>query len=292
MHQGKISEAIATLQENLEQHPGSMPSHALIGQLYVQQGEHSRAREYLERAIQMGPDFTNAYYSLATACAQLGDLEKSREYRERFKELKARDEQAHRDALKAGDDLADVRRSVATLYSTAAEVHIGFGDVGVGEQYLLRAIELAPTASQPHEVLAWLYQRQGRTDKALELLATLEEIAPNDLGSQMTLAKLYTRIGRFDEAERVYRHMIDLAPHQAGNYALLADLLLSAGHRPADARELAKKAVSRSRFTHRSSRIGWRHGVFDTAGWMVLGPSPVQWPPAQPVGRHPVGKQR
>lgn len=245
MHQDKLPEAIATLEENLSRHPNSMPSHALLGQMYVQEGEHARAREHLERAIEMGPDFTNAYYSLAMACANLGEAEKSREYLERFQELKARDEQRHRDELEGGDNLDDVRRSVANLYSAAAQVHIGYGDVATGEEHLLRALELAPTAPQPHEVLAWLYQRQGRADEADELLAALERYAPDDLGGLMTAARLYAEMGRLGDAERVYRRMIELAPHQPGNYALLADVLLREGRRPGEARELALEAVSR-----------------------------------------------
>jgi tetratricopeptide (TPR) repeat protein len=247
MHQGKNPEAIAVLADNVKRHPSSMPSHVLLGQLYVQEGEYAPAREHLERAVTMAPDFTNAYYTLATACARLGDMEKSREYIERFKQLKALDEQAHRDMLKTDDDLAEVHQSAASLYSAAAQVHIAHGDVRTGEQYLLRALELAPASPQANEVLAWLYQRQGRMEAAVLLLATLEDIASEELASQMTVANLYVEMGYLDKAERVYRRMIQLAPHQAANYALLADLLLSTGKQLDDARQLASKAVSLDR---------------------------------------------
>lgn len=243
MRLGKPEEAVQVLEKNLDNHPKSMASLALLGSAYVRLKEYEKARQYLEEAIEMAPDYTNAYYGLVTACAKLADNEKSKEYLEKFKALKARDEQAHRDQLKALDDLARIRSHLAYVYAAAGKVYLANGDFGTGEEYLLKATELAPDEAECRTVLAWLYEQQGRTDEALATLADVGKRASDDLGAQMSIASAYARLERFEEAESAYRKAIELTPHQAGGYAALAELCLQTGGKLPEAKVLALKAV-------------------------------------------------
>lgn len=243
INQGKLEEAVEVLEKNLESYPRSMASLALLGQAYVQLKEYQKARTCLEKAIEIGPGYTNAYYGLATACARLGDQDKSQQYMERFKALKARDEQTHREGLKLSDDAATVGEAVADIYAAAGNVYLAHGDVQTAEAHLLKAAGLAPNHVTSREVLAWLYERQGRTEEALKMLAELSNSGRDDLGVQMRVGALYAQLRRFDEAERAYKRAIELTPRQAGGYATLADLYLQAGRKLPEAKLLALKAV-------------------------------------------------
>jgi len=243
MSLGKLEEAVRVLEKNLENHPRSMASFALLGDAQVQLKQYARGRENLELAVEMAPDYTNAYYGLATACAKLGDREKSKEYLEKFKALKARDEETHRTQLKTVDDVRRVRGHLAQVYTNASKIYLLQEDARAAEEHLLKAAEVDPDYVECSQVLIWLYDRQGRRDEALAALARLRETAPGDLNTQMTLGSLSTQLGQFDAAEEAYQRAIELTPLQAGGYAALANLYLRAGHKLPEAKTLALKAV-------------------------------------------------
>jgi len=243
IYRGQYEEAVEILETNLKAHPRSMPANVLIGQALFELQQHEKARRHLEVAVELGPNFTNAYYTLARACAALGDKEKSNDYLKRFKELQAQEEQQHRDALKKTRETDEIRRAVAQLYTSAAQVYVGHGDVQTAEEHLLRAGELAPHGADCRSLLAWLYEKQGRTDEALRTLAEVGERAPDDLSAQLSIAAVYAKLGQFYEAETAYRKAIELTPHQPGAYAALADLYLKAGRKLPEAKALAVKAA-------------------------------------------------
>jgi len=241
--QGKLREAIDLLEQNRKKHPRSMAISAMLGQAYLQHRDYEKAKQHLELAVRLGPDYTNAYYGLAKACTMLGFKEEAKEHQERFKELKARDEQRHRDELKTARDVNDLRETVAQTYAAAGKVYCAHGDVQTAESHLVRGIQALPSAVECRTVLAWLYERQERKHDALAVLAELEGMATEDLGTQMIVASAYARLGRFEQAEKAYQRAIQLAPHQADIYAALANLYLHSGKKVPEAQSLAEKAV-------------------------------------------------
>jgi tetratricopeptide (TPR) repeat protein len=157
--------------------------------------------------------------------------------------LKAQDEQRHRDGLKTLDDVADVQEGLAAVYTAAGKVYVAHGGVATAEEYLLKAAEVRPDFAESRQVLAWLYQQQGRTDEALEQLAKVEAIAPDDPAVCLNLGERYTELGEFEKAERAYRKLVEVSPHQGGGYAALARLYLQANRKIPEAKTLAQKAV-------------------------------------------------
>ena len=243
MDMGELEEAARVLEEDLEARPRSIPSLLLVGQAYLRLKQYEKARQSLERAIEMAPDFTSAYYGLGTACTKLGDREKGKEYFAQFKVFKARDKQGHRDELKTVDDVAGVREALAALYTAAGKVYLAHGEVSTAEEHLRRAGEIDPDFAECRQVLAWLYQIQGRTDEALSELRRLEETAAQDPAVCLSLGEIYTQLREFEGAERAYRKLVEISPLQGGGYAGLAKLYLQANRKIAEARALAQKAV-------------------------------------------------
>lgn len=242
---GQVDEGIDVLQRNLQAHPRAMATLAMLGHAYVQKREYELAKRYFEQAIEVGPDYTNAYHGLVTACSNLGEVELAKKYAEMLKEMKARDDATHRDMLQAFDDVGNVRGIMAEIYTAAANVYIGRNDPVMGEQFLLKALELAPKCIAAHEVLCWLYQRQGRKEDAARALRAFSTIAPDNLGARIGFADLAAEMGWFEEAEASYRQAIELTPQQGGGYAALARFYIEQVRNLPEARQLAQQAVDR-----------------------------------------------
>lgn len=241
--QGRHEEVIPLLEELLKTRPRLMTASILLGQAYLGLKQYEKARQHLETGIELGPDFTNGYFALATACARLGDQAKSQEYLARFKELKALDEQRHRQLLQASTDTGQVRSLAARISTGAGKAYLANGEYGLAESCLRRGGELAPTDPEPRTALAWLYEQQQRIDEAQRMLAELCGGAPDDLGAQLSAATAYARLGRHAEAEQAFRRAIELTPQHARGYAALAGFLLQTGRRLDEAGALAQKAA-------------------------------------------------
>ena len=240
---GETNEAIKVLEQNLAAYPRSLSSFVLLGEIYVQSRQYEKAKQYLQTAIEMRPNYTTAYYGLAKACAGLDQEEESKRYMEKFKELKAVDEQAHRDWLKTGDDLPRVRKNASEIITKAAKAYLARGDPQTAETLLLRAVELGPSHPECHQVLAWLYERQGRIAEARDALAHGCKANPDDIGTHLRLGTFLAGQGKFDEAEKALREGIRIMPYLGGGYAALARLHLTANRKLDEANELAAKAV-------------------------------------------------
>ncbi len=243
MANGQTDEALQVLQADIARHPQSLATMSMLGQAYLQKRDYAQAKEYLERMIAIDPEFPNAYSGLVTACANLGEEELAKQYAETLKQLKTQEEEMHRSMLKVRDEVKTTSGVVTEIYAAAANVHLAHDEPALAEEYLLKAIQFSPHNVVTHEILAWLYQRQGRKEDAVRILHKLMTIAPNDIASQLECAQLCADLDMFDEAEAAYRHVIELSPKQAGPYVALAKLYLDHVYNLSEARKLAQAAV-------------------------------------------------
>ncbi|NQT17542.1 MAG: tetratricopeptide repeat protein [Planctomycetes bacterium] len=240
---GRPEEAIEVLEENLAAYPCSLPSVVLLGETHVELQQYDEAKKHLRKAIETSPDYTSAYYSLAMACTGLDESAESKRYMEKFKELKAGDEKAHREWLKTGDDLPRVRKNVSGILTAAGKAYLAEGEVQTAEKLLLRAVELGEGQPECHQVLAWLYERQGRLDEARDVLSRGRRANPDDLGIHLTSGAFLARLGEYDSAEETLQKAIAIMPFQGGGYAALANMHLASNRKLSDAKRLATKAA-------------------------------------------------
>lgn len=240
---GRTEEAVRILQADVEKHPRAMAAIALLGHTYVQLRQFEKGKEMLLQAIVLGPEYTNAYHGLVSACSNLGEKEEAKQYATKLRELKAKDEQRHRDSLRNKIDRQRIGISAAKLYVEIANEYIASGNTEVAEGYLHRSRELNPDSPQACEVLAWLYVRQGRRKEAFSMLKEVLTRGEGNLSAQMRAGGLFAELGDMQAAEKAYRRAIELTPELAGGYAALASLYLQQSGRIAEAQGLAKKAV-------------------------------------------------
>jgi tetratricopeptide (TPR) repeat protein len=243
LNRGQVAEAIGVLEANRRRNPKTFATLALLGQAYVQAKEYAQARECLEAAIAIEPGFTSQYFSLGTACARLGDKPSADRYMKKFQDLKARDEQTHRQALRTSNDVAVARQSAAEIHVGAGQVRVSLGDVATGEQLLCRAAELCPADVEGRTVLAWLYARQGREQKAARVLDEVSRVAADQPTVLWRVGVIEQELRRFDKAEAAWRRAAELSPHQARPLTALVQLALGRNQNLAEAAVWAKKAV-------------------------------------------------
>jgi protein O-mannosyl-transferase len=73
-------------------------------------------------------------------------------------------------------------------------------DWPAAETYLNRAVELAPSVSDPHDWLGVLRQRQGRIPESEKEFLRAEELSPYDMSAYSDLGHMYVEQGRLAEA--------------------------------------------------------------------------------------------
>jgi tetratricopeptide (TPR) repeat protein len=241
--QRRMEEAIEVLEENVEAHPESTRSFLLLGEVFGQLNEQEKAKQSYEEAIGISPALANAYYGAAGACAALGQSEKSQEYMKKFKALKGRDLKAYDDALKTQDSVFHVRWGVAEACMAASKVYLVHGDAQAAEAHLRRGADVCPTHLECNELLARLYEQQGRVDEAVATWLRAKQSDPENMRVYSKLASLHVRRGEFLAAEEVLQNVIQIRPDRGGGYAALASLYLEANRKLPEAKRLALEAV-------------------------------------------------
>jgi tetratricopeptide (TPR) repeat protein len=162
---------------------------ALLGDIYARLGRTAEATQVLRQAILNSPDNDQYYFSLALA--QLRADHPARAYA----------------TLQQG--LARVPDS-GMLYWGLGVASIFRGDASLGEIYLKKAIDLAPSRESTFTALGVFYYEAGRIAEAREVLERYREIFPH---------------GSID-VDRI-RQALDAA-HVSANSAKTADLSLEA----------------------------------------------------------------
>ena len=108
MNLGRMDEAVAVLEDNLDVDAASPFRLLALGHAYLQARQYEKAKDCFARTIEKAPDLTHAYYGLATACARLGQADESRQTMKEFQERKSDDLVTDRADLKS-DDIDSLR---------------------------------------------------------------------------------------------------------------------------------------------------------------------------------------
>lgn len=243
-NEGKLEEAAEVLRADLEKHPDSVASLTILGDTYLQLNKHAKAKACYQRVVELAPEVTSVHYGLGRACSKLGEQDAAQKHLARFKELKKRDEQAHRQELKTEElGLSRARKSVAEVLTTAAKGYVFRGDTQKAEELLRRARDLSPELSESVRLLAWLYERQGRVDEAVAALSKFVKLVDDDAAAYLRLAKLQTQVGDLEGAEKSFQRLTELVPKEADAYAMLAEFELHVRGDAEQARRAARQAV-------------------------------------------------
>jgi predicted Zn-dependent protease len=268
---GRPDEAAASLRGTIARHGRSVAACSLLGQALLQLDDPAAAREELEEAVRLGPDYPAARHALAAACARTGDAAAAAEHREAFAGLQKRKESRHRADLRSKDDIANLRRTLASTLTDAARVHFAHEDGPRGEAALARAMAASPDEPDSRLLLAQLRESQLRHDEAAAAYLEAARVVPDDATRQLVAAAALERLGRMDDAERLLARLVELLPSRPVGYAALSGMLLRTGRDAGRARDLARQAVEREpaegywRLLERAARAAGAEAEAETA---------------------------
>ena len=165
------------------------------------------ARQKFLQAEAKDPDFAMAHYQLAITSTS------------------TKDAQEH---LKQAVALADKATEGERLQIQALQA--GFnGDPAKSLQYTKEASQKYPDDERLHTFLAFSYQQQQDTEKAIDELNKAIELNPDFSAAYNALGYAYRAENKNDEAEKAFQKYIELVPNDPNPYDSYAELLLKTG---------------------------------------------------------------
>jgi cyclophilin family peptidyl-prolyl cis-trans isomerase/Flp pilus assembly protein TadD len=250
---GDIEQAKAVYQESLAIDDEYAKTHLSIGKLYTSQSEWEKAAEAYNRAIELNPKLTEAYINLGYVYSQMGNTEAALEVYEKAVGLSpqnylnrqnlavvyyqvGRVEDALREANMALELAPDAQKPAIESFlaqlgqgqavSPPADVN-EIQNLMVEGRGLIEAENwdaaaevyerlLSLDASNPvvHSALAFIYAKQGDTERAITENLAVAELMPDDYNSHKNLAILYRQTGDITKALSAAEKALALAPEQ------------------------------------------------------------------------------
>jgi len=194
-------------------------------QLYLQ-GRHRfitytdegmrQAIDYFERAIARDPNFPPAYAGIANAYTELGEIG-----------LMSPSEAYPRATAAAAKALA-LDPDLGEAHCTAAFCKMVYEfDWPGAESGFQRALELAPSNADAHDLYGRLCSALGRYDEAIVLQQRAKDLDP--VAHRVDIATAYLRAGRLDEAFDAATQALELSPEYSRAHATYGWVCLRKG---------------------------------------------------------------
>jgi choline-sulfatase len=240
--EGRIDEAIVTVQKAIAADPEIVEAYMLLGNFEKKAKRPPQAIASYKQALKLDPDHQGALFSLAIAYKDLGRLEEARVGFERAQTLDPRNgrvlwqladlfmRQGHPDKAQAviRDALARKVEEHRFLLKLG-ESQIEAKQFDEAEKSLRLALEKKPGLDTANFNLGLVYEERGEIDKAIT--AYEAELATNAKAQRaaFNVAKLLQKKGRLREAVARFRKAVELQPDFGTGHLYLAKALLDSG---------------------------------------------------------------
>jgi arylsulfatase A-like enzyme/predicted Zn-dependent protease len=240
--EGRPEEAIAIVQQVLNEDPSTVEAYMLLGNFLERAKRPEEAIAAYRRALALDDEHQNALFSLAAAYKKEGQLDEALAGFERARSLDPRNgkvlwhladiymqrqqpakaEAVMKDALTRGVDQE-------WLLVKMGESQIAAKRFDDAERSLKAAVARRPDLAMAHFDLGLVYEEKGRLDLAID--AYQSELRHHDTSyrAAFNLAKLLDKQGRSAEALPYFRKVAELQPKFGTGQLYLAKALLDAG---------------------------------------------------------------
>ncbi len=251
----RFEEAVATLQQGLEEHSGNLELMYLLARFYRALGEEEPADALIEKATQADPNDPRPYLVLSSYRSRQGDLHGALEAAESAERVDPGNQAArlrkaellvdigfreeNKDQIALGRSIVDAilakSPSNAGALFVKAKIDLADGDVTDAISAMRQAIDARPDWAQAHFVLGSALVLDGdlpgarvELARSLEVDATLEE-------SRKVLAQVHAAMGEHEYAVEEGRRYLREHPEDIATRILVAQSAVYLG-RPEDAR--------------------------------------------------------
>jgi tetratricopeptide (TPR) repeat protein len=173
--QGRVNDAIESLQQALKLQADYGAAHYNLGNLYVATGKIEEGVFHLKEAIRLYPRFAEAHSNLGTTLAQRGDLQAA---------------------------IEEFRRALE-INPAAGGVHINLGvalanqgNLAAAADSFERELALHPESAQAHYYLGNVMAAAGRFEEAIEHFRQVLRIEPEFADARRSLARALAMQGK------------------------------------------------------------------------------------------------
>jgi len=206
MMQGKLHEALVSLERASELEPGSASIRMKRARVLTGLGRGDEATEEFEASFKLTPHREDLVRGLGLQ--RMGNLQEA--------------EKIYRDVLLKDPDNVDALRLLAGIAMRAKQ----WGDAGA---LLERALEIAPDFFQGWMDLGLCRQEQDKTDDALQAFARAQRLEPNKPNGYAAAGTTSALAGSHDQAIEYFEKAIEIDPQQAGALSGLGHVLKTIG---------------------------------------------------------------
>ncbi|UCC83409.1 MAG: tetratricopeptide repeat protein, partial [Gemmatimonadota bacterium] len=234
--------------ENLEAYDRYLRGNDYFDRAFSRETYEIAARLY-EEAVSLDPNFALAHARLSEVHSQMYWY-----YFDRTAERLARAREAVEMALRIDPELPQAHSALAAYY------YYGSRDYDRALEHLGIAKTAAPNDSEMLALLADIYRRQGRFERALESLLKAMELDPRSSYLALEIGVTYFWMRKYPEADRSLDRTISLVPGQALLYIFKARNRVSwhgSGQEAWEALEQAPQQIAPDMLLVRSTSGSW-----------------------------------
>ncbi len=238
----RISDAMAKVRRVLEEDPGILEAHFVLGNLFVKQEDWEGAIAAYREALALDPEYLSAVLGLADAYRLAERYEEAAAGYRRLLDLDPNDNKAHfhlaeihaareeyEEALEVLERLEATGEQRAPAHNLKGQCLLSLGRLNEAEAELRRALEMDDRLSDAWYNLALLFEERGDGAGAIEAYETRLEMAPKDFRSHFNLGRLLGAMGDPVRMEASFRAAVEANPDFAVGYLYLAKALLDRG---------------------------------------------------------------
>ena len=253
----EYDEALARLDEVIEEDPGIMEARQVRANIYLQLDRAEEAAEECKEALKIDPEYNAAIFTLAQAYKKLERYDEAVAGFERAIQLDPRDPKPHVNLGEIYLETKDLDKAIVHLeeaitidpeHSSLAHNFLGAAllekkMLEQAEKELLQALEMRPRIPDAHYNLGLLYEEKGDLKRAMEEYKKEIEIHPDAHPAHFNLALLYKKTGLLREQVIELQEAIKTDQSFARAYLFLAKAYLDLNENYEEAISLAKKGL-------------------------------------------------
>jgi tetratricopeptide (TPR) repeat protein len=221
LDQGRPDAAERFLTNALMLEPRSASAHYGLGRAALAKQDYTRAAEHLEQALALDSKASTIHYPLAMAYRGLGDRHRAEIHLQQRGTLQIPPDPL----MRALDEMLNS----ALTYERNADVAGNRGEWGAAEQYLRKAVALAPTRASPRHKLGTALFYLGDRRGAFEQFQEAVRLSPNFAAAHYALGVLHQDVGEYQKAIESFSAAVDAEPVYVDARLALADALRRSG---------------------------------------------------------------
>jgi putative PEP-CTERM system TPR-repeat lipoprotein len=187
-----LPQAEAELRTLLRRYPNSPEVHTLVGRLYYERGDQTKARQSFEKALQIDPDHVEALSGLTAIDADMRRLPDARA------RIEAR--------------LAANKKPDADLLLLASKVYVATGQFERTEAMLRRMVDLNPNNLDAFNLLGQFYVARKKLPEARKTFDDVVTRQPTSASAQTMVGLLASADGDLQTARKAYEAAVHADP--------------------------------------------------------------------------------